>query len=104
MEFLPAAWTDAELDRCIPQLCDQFAESRMIACSPAVEYRRRVPPRASAESLLSAMRGLLQQEAALQVAPGGQAAQIAAAMRLVEVSQRMTRAGIQEMLARSNKE
>lgn len=74
MESLLPAWTDAELDECVLKLCDEFPDSRMIACSRAVEYCRRKTPRGSAETLLSAMRGVLQQEAALRTARYGKAA------------------------------
>ena len=66
MESSPPDWTEAELDKCVLKLCDEFPDSRMVACARAVEYCRRMTPRGTPETLLTAMRGVLQQEAAFQ--------------------------------------
>jgi hypothetical protein len=66
MELPSPTWTDAELDECILKLCDEFPDSRMAACSRALEFCRRATPHGPPEALLMAMRSVLQEEAAFQ--------------------------------------
>lgn len=76
MEFTPLVWTDAELDESILKLCDEFPDSRMVACARAMEHCRRSTPRGTPAELLTAMRGVLQLETANDVrrlAPGARA-------------------------------
>jgi len=65
MRSLEYAWTDAELDESVLKLCDEFPATRMVECSRALEYCRRVTPRGSPESLHTAMREALRHGIAL---------------------------------------
>lgn len=69
MELSSPTWTDAELDECVLALCDEFPDSRMIACSRALESCRQMTRRGTTETLRTTMRGILLREAALHSTP-----------------------------------